>query len=207
VELPDGAVVEASLTAPGEHNVLNGTAVVAIAVALGQDAEEAATALSSFGGVKRRFETVGRADGVWVVDDYAHHPTEVRATLAAARGAGARRVWVVFQPHRYSRTAALGHEFGEAFGDADRVVMMDVYGAGETPIPGVSGKSVVDAILDVDARTAIAYFPHRADLDPYLVERLGPGDLLMTMGAGDVTMVGGEVLRALDERAASRAAR
>ena len=136
-----------------------------------------------------------------VVDDYAHHPTEVRATLAGAREAGYERIWVVFQPHRYSRTEALGAEFGSAFGDADRVVLMDVYSAGETPIPGVSGKTVLDALLLADAghrrRTSRIGPTSRSTW----LSRTRPGDLVMTMGAGDVTTIGPEIVRALDARA------
>jgi UDP-N-acetylmuramate--alanine ligase len=150
--------------------------------------------------VKRRFENVGQVDGVAVVDDYAHHPTEVTATLKAAREAGFSRVWVVFQPHRYTRTAALGREFGDAFTSADRVVLMDVYSAGETPLPGVSGKTVLDSMLLKHPRTQAAYFPHRADIAGYLADRTRAGDLVMTMGAGDVTTMGPEIVRALEER-------
>lgn len=199
VTLPDGRSLDARIVVPGRHNVLNATAALAVAHHLGLDVAEAAQVLSAFGGVRRRFEHVGDVDGVTVVDDYAHHPTEVMATLAAARTVGHDRVWVVFQPHRYSRTAALGQAFGSAFGDADRVVLMDVYGAGEAPVPGVSGKTVLDALLEADPRSAVAYFPHRGDVEPYLVSRVRPGDLVITMGAGDVTAVGGELVRALDE--------
>lgn len=191
--------VEARLGVPGEHNVVNAAGAVATAVALGLDPGVAAAAVGAFTGVRRRFERIGEAAGVTVVDDYAHHPTEVLATLSAARAVGFGRVWVVFQPHRYSRTAALGAAFGSAFGDADRLVLMDVYGAGEAPIPGVSGKTVLDAVLHREPRARVAYFPHRAELGPYVTSRLRPGDLVLTMGAGDVTTLGPELLRALDE--------
>lgn len=200
VTLPDGTSVGASVTVPGEHNVVNATGVIAALWAMGLDAARAGEALHRFSGVRRRFDQVGVVDGVTIVDDYAHHPTEVRATLSAARGAGFDRVWVVFQPHRYSRTAAFGADFGAAFGDADRVVLMDVYSAGEAPIPGVSGKTVLDELLGHDPRTPVAYFPHRADIEGYIVDRVRPGDLVMTMGAGDVTGIGGELVRALDAR-------
>lgn len=201
VSFPDGRTVACSVTSPGVHNVLNATAVLACAWVLGYDPVAAAAGIAGFGGVKRRFETVADADGVWVVDDYAHHPTEVRATLAAARTATKGRVWVLFQPHRYSRTAALARDFAVAFDDADRVVLMDVYSAGETPVPGVSGKTLVDAVLEHDARAALAYFPHRADVSGYLATRLRSGDLVLTMGAGDVTTMGPEIVRALAGRA------
>jgi UDP-N-acetylmuramate--alanine ligase len=110
---------------------------------------------------------------------------------------------VVFQPHRFTRTAALSREFGEAFGSADRVVLLDVYSAGEAPVPGVSGKTVVDALLRSHPRTRLAYFPHRSATAPYVAERTRPGDLVLTMGAGDVTTLAPEILRALTERAES----
>jgi len=200
VEFADGARVEARVALPGAHMALNATAALAVAWALGLDVSAAAEGLSSFSGVRRRFERVGEVGGVTVVDDYAHHPTEVAATLAGAREAGFGRIWVVFQPHRYSRTAALGQDFGPVFGDADRVVLMDVYGAGETPIPGVSGKTVLDAVLEARPRSRVAYFPHRADVEQYLTGQVREGDLVMTMGAGDVTAIGGDIVRALTSK-------
>lgn len=200
VVFPDGAIVAARIGVPGRHMVTNATAVLAAGWALGLDVSGIAGALERFGGVRRRFDRVGEVDGVLVVDDYAHHPTEVKATLAGAREAGFERIWVIFQPHRYSRTQALGADFGSAFGDADRVVLMDVYSAGETPIPGVSGKTVLDALLLADSRAQAAYFPHRSDVESYIVTRVRPGDLVMTMGAGDVTTVGPDIVRAVESR-------
>lgn len=200
VHLADGRSVESAVSVPGIHNVLNGTGVLAGVFALGLDLEAAAAVLGAFSGVRRRFDHVGEAGGVTVVDDYAHHPTEVRATLAAAKDAGFERVWVVFQPHRYSRTQALGKDFGEAFGDADRVVLMDVYSAGEAPIPGVSGKTLLHAMLEHEPRTQAAYFPHRDEIEGYLADRVRPGDLVMTIGAGDVTTLGSGIVRAIAGR-------
>ena len=205
VAFADGATVACSTRIPGVHMALNATGVLAAAWALGVDVESAARGIAAFRGVKRRFEHVGVIDGVSVIDDYAHHPTEVRATLAAARTATAGTRWVVFQPHRYSRTAAFARDFGAAFDDADRVVIIDVYSAGEAPVPGVSGKTVVDAILRHRPRTRLAYFPHRGDVAHYVADRARPGDLVMTMGAGDVTALGPEIVRALTERAAGGA--
>ncbi len=205
VTFPDGREVTAELAVLGHHNALNATGALAVAWLLGCDVTEAAAAVSVFSGVRRRFEDVGEGDGVRVVDDYAHHPTEVRATIAAARGAGHERVWVVFQPHRYSRTQALGSDFGRSFVGADRVVLMEVYGAGETPIPGVSGKTVLDAALAFDPRSRVAYFPHRADVTPFLRREVRRGDLVITMGAGDVTTLGPELARSLAERETSGA--
>lgn len=200
VSVPDGTVVEATTSFPGMHNVTNAAAALAVASALGLDLSQAAAALSAFEGVRRRFDTVGVAAGVTVVDDYAHHPTEVRATLAAASQLGFGRVCVVFQPHRFSRTAALSDEFGIAFEDADHVVLLDVYGAGETPIPGVTGHTLVDSIMRQRPRTRLAWLPHRADAAPFLVRTLREGDLVVTMGAGDVTTFGPELVKALEAR-------
>lgn len=201
VLLPDGRRLQTAIAVPGIHNVVNATGVLAAVYALGEDVEGAAAVLGRFSGVRRRFDRVGEAAGVLVVDDYAHHPTEVRATLAAARAAGFERVWVVFQPHRYSRTQAFGADFGDAFGDADRVVLMDVYSAGEAPIPGVSGKTILSALLRQAPRAQAAYFPHRDDIEAYLAARVRPGDLVMTMGAGDVTTLGTGIVRAIAEQA------
>jgi UDP-N-acetylmuramate--alanine ligase len=203
VGLPDGSVVPCSVGIPGEHMALNATGVIAAAWALGVDVQRAAAGIASFAGVKRRFEPVGEIAGVRVIDDYAHHPTEVRATLAAARENAGAGVWVVFQPHRYTRTAALAREFGEAFSDADRVVLLDVYSAGEAPVPGVSGKTLVDSVLRSHPRTRLAYFPHPSAVAGYVADRARPGDLVLTMGAGDVTAMGPEIVRALTERAAA----
>jgi len=200
VTFPDGMTLPCATRIPGAHMALNATGVLAAAWALDVDLGSAARGISSFGGVKRRFEHIGMVGEVAVVDDYAHHPTEVRATLAASRAASAGTRWVVFQPHRYSRTAAFARDFGAAFDDADRVVILDVYGAGEAPVPGVSGKTVVDAILRHRPRTRLAYFPHRTDVARYVAQRARPGDLVMTMGAGDVTTMGPEIVRELTER-------
>jgi len=204
VRVRGGGTVEASVAIPGVHNVLNATAALAVAFVLGLDLDAAAAALSGFSGVKRRFDLVGEERGVRVVDDYAHHPTEVRATLAAARSAAEGRVWVVFQPHRYSRTQALGEQFGASFGEADRIVLTEVYSAGETPIPGVTGKSLVDEVLRSDARARVAYLPHKADIPRFIARSARRGDLVITMGAGDVTALGPQIVRALAEEASCR---
>jgi len=206
VAFPDGTEIPCSIRVPGEHMALNATGVLAAAWALDVDTGAAARGIAGFGGVKRRFEYIGRVSDVAIVDDYAHHPTEVRATLAAARTVAATTRWVVFQPHRYSRTAAFACDFGSAFDDADRVVILDVYSAGEAPVPGVSGKTVVDAILRHRPRTRLAYFPHRAEAASYVADRARPGDLVMTMGAGDVTTMGPEIVRELTERGGGGAA-
>jgi UDP-N-acetylmuramate--alanine ligase len=148
--------------------------------------------------VRRRFELKGRARDVTVIDDYGHHPTEVAATLAAARPfVGAGRLVVVFQPHRYSRTAAFGTQFGEALGLADVIVVMDVYSAGEDSIPGVSGRTVADAVPPPADR--VVYEPTWSRVPALVAALTRPGDVVLTMGAGDVTLLGPEVLRELSQ--------
>jgi UDP-N-acetylmuramate--alanine ligase len=186
-----------TLRVPGAHNVANALAAAAACLSVGVDLADVAAGLENYRGVERRFQIRGEAKGVTVIDDYAHHPTEVRATLAAAKPGPWARVVAVFQPHRYSRTQALAKEFGGSFADADRIVLMDVYGAGEQPVPGVSGKSVADAICSVLPGRPVAYFPHRAELIAYLERSTRPGDALLTLGAGDVTSVGEELLERL----------
>jgi UDP-N-acetylmuramate--alanine ligase len=194
---PDGKGAAGVTTVPGEHMALNAAGVLAAAWVMGLELQTAADALGTFSGVRRRFDLVGEVGGVTVVDDYAHHPTEVRATLSAAKSLDFGRVVVLFQPHRYSRTESLSCEFGEAFRDADQVVLMDVYSAGEAPIPGVSGKTVLESLLRAYPRTQAAYLPHRADVVPYLSARVRSGDIVFTMGAGDVTAVGPELVKVL----------
>ena len=195
----NGASAPVKLRARGHHNVMNGVAAAAACLAVGLDVPEVATGLASFRGVERRFDIVGQAAGITVVDDYAHHPTEVRATLSAAKSGPWDRVVAVFQPHRYSRTAALAEAFGGSFADADRVVVTDVYGAGEQPVPGVSGKSICDAVTIAAPGKPVAYLPHRTDLVAYLSSVVRTGDVVLTLGAGDITSLGGELLGSLEQ--------
>ena len=190
---------------PGRHNMLNATAVLTVAHVLGLDIDAAAKALSSFEGVRRRFTHVGDIDGITVVDDYGHHPTEVAATLSAAAGLDYDRVVVVFQPHRYSRTQALSEQFGGAFDDADVLYVMDIFSAGEMPIPGISGKTVASAVERLGHDVEVHYVPNRRELTSRLVEDVRPGDLLVTMGAGDVTLVGPAFVEAKREADSVRA--
>lgn len=193
----DAKVCETAVATPGEHMVSNATAAIAVSQILGLDAESAGRALATYRGVRRRFDHVDSVAGVTIVDDYGHHPTEVAATLGAAAGLGYERLVVVFQPHRYSRTEAFATEFGRAFDHADRVVLMDVYSAGEPPIPGVSGRTIVESILERRPHAQVAYLPHRDSVVPYLSRVVRPGDLVMTVGAGDVTTLGPELADAL----------
>ena len=200
--MPDGTQVEGAIKQnPGRHNVLNATGVVALLWALGFDAAKVAQALSGFAGVRRRFDLVGEVGGVTVVDDYAHHPTEIAATISAAAGLGYKHVHVLFQPHRYSRaplfTQVLHDEFGAAFDKADSVTFMDVYPAGEAPVPGVSGKTFLNVVLEHEGHPQADFVAHRVDVVPHLMEKLQPGDLVITMGAGDVTAMGPQIIDAL----------
>jgi UDP-N-acetylmuramate--alanine ligase len=185
---------EITLAMPGRHNALNAVAAVTAAAVAGVPFEEAAAALAGFGGVARRAHLRGERDGVTYVDEYAHLPTEVRASLAAARDGGWRRVVCVFQPHRFSRTEALWPDFAHAFDDADVLAVTDVYAAGERPRPGVTGKLVVDAVLDATPHRRVAWLPSRAALVAFLRRELRPGDVCLTLGAGDLTSLPDDLL-------------
>jgi UDP-N-acetylmuramate--L-alanine ligase/UDP-N-acetylenolpyruvoylglucosamine reductase len=174
-----------TLNVPGEHNVLNATAVLALCAELGLDLEKCAAALESFRGARRRFEVVHNSDDFLLVDDYGHHPTEIAAVVHAARHTGRRRVLLLFQPHRYTRTQALKDEFGKALALADAVVVTDVYAASEAPIPGVSGQLIADAATEAGCAHA-AYFSSRAAAVLEAGRLLRPGDLLVTLGAGNI---------------------
>jgi UDP-N-acetylmuramate--alanine ligase len=191
---------QTTLHVPGMHNVSNAVAAAAACLEAGLSLEEVAKGLKSYRGVERRFQIRGEAAGVTVIDDYAHHPTEVKATLSAARPGPWSRVIAVFQPHRYSRTKAFQEDFGDAFADADRVVVTDVYGAGEQPEPGVSGMLIAESVCRHLPGRPVAYLPHRADLAKYLEGIARPGDALMTLGAGDITTLGDELLQRLGAR-------
>ena len=181
----------------GRHNVLNSLAAAGVARWLGHDAYEAARSLESFGGVRRRFQLKGERSGIRVLDDYAHHPTELSATLEAARDISNGRVIAVFQPHRYSRTRRLYHEFGASFSAADAVLITDVYGAGEMPQPGVNGKLIVDAICETLDHPDVYYIPEQRDIPRTLGTISNPNDTVLTMGAGDISQVGDELLELL----------
>ena len=193
-----GEILDVELSIPGVHNLLNAAAAIGVAHLLDVPLNTAAEALQSFGGVRRRFEARGAARGASFYDDYAHHPTEVSATLRAARTDG-RRIVAIFQPHRFTRTQAMWRELGESLGSADVVVVTDVYGAGELPIPGVTGKLVVDALAEAEPGKRVVYLPRRADIASFLAGEVRAGDLVLTLGAGDITMVGEETLDRLRE--------
>lgn len=186
----DGAPLGSfSLPVPGEHNATNAVAATALATELGVPFADIARALAGFGGVARRFEFRGEVDGVTLVDDYAHLPSEVQAALRTARAGGWDRVVAVFQPHRYSRTASLWRDFADAFTDADVLVLTDVFAAGESPRPGVSGRLLVRAVLDAHPDASVVYLPHRSDVVALTPRLTRPGDVVLTLGAGDLTTV------------------
>lgn len=184
---------------PGLHLALNAGGTLALLGELGYDVETALGGLATFRGVARRYELRGKVAGVTMIDDYAHHPTEVAATLRAARSGEWNRIWAVFQPHLYSRTEALYTEFGHSFAGADQVVITDVFGARETPRPGITGELVADAAA---ARTdaAVDYVAHRGELAGFLDERVESGDLVLSLGAGDITLLADELAPLLAER-------
>ncbi len=180
-----------TLAIPGEHNALNATAALVVASLLGHDVAEASRALGDFRGVARRFQVKGEVSGVTVVDDYAHHPTEIRATLAAARSRyPGRRVVAVFQPHTYSRTEALFQEFLDCFADADRVIILDVFAARPRERPSIRAEALAAALHHPDAR----YVGDAAAAVSSLAAELAPGDVLITLGAGDGNLIGERVL-------------
>ena len=192
----EGEVLTAfRLGVPGRHNALNATAALGVCEWAGVDVPTAATGLEHFTGAARRFQRLGTVGGVTVVDDYAHHPTELRATLAAARTVEASRVVLVVQPHRFSRTQRLGAELGRAASAADIVLVTDVYASSESPVPGVTGKLVAEAAADAGAN--VRYQPHLTDVVDDLVDLVEAGDLVLTTGAGDVTQLGPMLLHRL----------
>jgi UDP-N-acetylmuramate--alanine ligase len=188
-----------TLRIPGRHNVLNALAAVAIGLDLEVAFDKIQHALGSFEGVQRRFQIRGETRGVLVVDDYGHHPAEIRATLAAAKAGFDRRVITVFQPHRYSRTRHLLSDFLTAFYQSDVLIVMDIYAAGEAPIPGVHARDLADGIAAHGHREVLYMGSDRAAIVDYLCESTRAGDLVLTLGAGDVGQLGGELLRRLDD--------
>jgi UDP-N-acetylmuramate--alanine ligase len=182
------------LHVPGRHNVLNATAAVAIAHQLEVKPEKIAEGLKGFRGVDRRFQVRGQARGVTVVDDYGHHPTEIRATLAAARECGNSRIHVVFQPHRYTRTRDLLDEFGGAFADADNVVILPIYAASEEPLPGITAELLASKITSPSAHFA----PDFPSAIAAVAREAREGDMILTLGAGSVSQMAPQILAALE---------
>ncbi|MGH2691929.1 MAG: UDP-N-acetylmuramate--L-alanine ligase [Actinomycetota bacterium] len=183
---------ELEVPVPGRHYAMNAAGAVAAAILLGAPVAAAAEAVRSYGGVRRRWERQGAARGAEFVDDYAHHPTEIAATLAAARDDDHGRIVAVFQPHRYTRTATMWRSLGESLRGADLVVVTDVYGAGEDPVAGITGKLVVDGLVESQPGKRAVYVPRRPDLAAFLAREVREGDLVLTLGAGDITMLAKE---------------
>ena len=193
---------EVALNIPGKHNVLNATAALGAGIALGLNPNQLILGLSKFQGVRRRFELKGTVNGVRVFDDYAHHPTEVSATIATARDVVEQgKIIVIFQPHRYSRTLAFAEGFAESLSNADQVILLDIYGAGEESIPGASSSVIAKQIRDIG--TKVDFEPSIVAAIELAIAGAKPNDLIITMGAGDVTSLGKEILTRLDEAAKS----
>ena len=190
--------LEVTVGRPGLHYARNACGVLALFAELGHDPAEAARGLAGFQGVKRRLERRAEAAGVTVIDSYAHHPTEVAADLEALEPLDRNRLWAVFQPHLYSRTAALAEEFGAALAAADRVVVTDVYGAREAPVPGVSGELVAAAARSYCRE--VEYAPSLEEAAAYVAGRAGPGDVVLTLGAGDITKLPDLLAAGLERR-------
>lgn len=179
---------ELQLHVPGRHNVANALAAITVCLEAGLPFAEIARALSTFGGAKRRFQVIGEARDILVVDDYAHHPTEIKATISGARASG-RRVWAVFQPQRYTRTYFLMEDFSKAFAEADEVIITDIYSpAGEEKIEGVSSQVLVEKIR-MNSHAHARYIPTKEEVQEQLLREVKPGDLVLTMGAGDIWKV------------------
>jgi UDP-N-acetylmuramate--alanine ligase len=190
---------EFTLHVPGAHNVLNATAAIAVGAALDIPAEQIRSALDGFRGVDRRFQLKGAAAGVSVIDDYGHHPTEIRATLAAARQCGFRRVHVIFQPHRFTRTRDLMDEFTTAFADADTVWLLDIYPASEKPIEGITAEALASRIAGA-GKPSVAYAPSFSEAVVTVAALAQPGDMVLTLGAGSVSQLSAMLLQMLEAK-------
>jgi len=177
------------LRIPGKHNIVNALAAVAVGMELGLDFKKISRALDSFIGVQRRFQVLGSHEGVMVVDDYAHNPVKLKAAVAAAGTGNMKRVLAVFQPHRYSRTKFLLEEFGNAFAGADVLIVTDIYSAGEVPIEGVSGKTIVEVVQSNGKKPEVIFISPKEKIVDYLLKNIREGDLVITLGAGDIHTV------------------
>jgi UDP-N-acetylmuramate--alanine ligase len=194
------------LHVPGTHNILNATAAIAVGIGLDLPVEKIRTALENFRGVDRRFQLKGRVGEISIVDDYGHHPTEIKATLAAAKQCGFRKIRVIFQPHRYSRTKALMDDFAEAFRDADTLYVLDIYAASEKPIEGVTGESLAARIREATGQN-VTHVPSFGVVADQVSSEAEPGDLILTLGAGSVSQLGPTILEKLQLRVEGVAAK
>lgn len=192
----DEKVTQVMLIIPGRHNVLNSVGAFAAAREMGIKVEDILASLKKFRGVKRRFETKGKVHGIWVVDDYAHHPTEIGVTLKAARQTKPQRLVCLFQPHRFTRTKLLFDQFCTSFRECDQLVITDIYSAGEPPIPGINSAKLAQGI-EAATGQKVEYVSRLPKAEEYLEQIVQPGDLVMTMGAGDVFKAGEELVREL----------
>jgi UDP-N-acetylmuramate--alanine ligase len=200
VTYKDKDLGEFTLHVPGVHNVLNATAAIAVGTALDISPAQIRSALDAFRSVDRRFQLKGKAAGVSVIDDYGHHPTEIRATLAAARQCGFRRIHVIFQPHRFTRTRDLMDDFATAFADADTLCLLDIYPASEKPIEGITAGTLVSRIAGAGNRS-VAFAPSFADAVSTVVALAKPGDMVLTLGAGSVSQLGAMIVEKLETKA------
>ncbi|MBR1662420.1 MAG: UDP-N-acetylmuramate--L-alanine ligase [Acidaminococcaceae bacterium] len=191
-------LTDVHLIVPGRHNVLNSLGAFAAAMLMGIAPDVIVAALAKFSGAKRRFETKGKENGIWVVDDYAHHPTEIAATLQAAKETGARRIVCVFQPHRYTRTKLLYDEFCNCFDNCDKLILTHIYSAGEQPIPGISSKLLAESVQQTTGQDVV-FIDSFARVEEYLYKNCEKGDLVITMGAGDVFKIGEELVKEFQE--------
>lgn len=195
----EGAEVQLRLRIDGPHNLLNAAAVLGVAARVGVPLETAAEAMASFEGVHRRFELRGTSRGAAFYDDYGHTPTEMAVTIQTARRRDPRRLIALVQPHRYQRVQALWRELGASIAGADLVVVTDIYGAAQPPIPGVTGRMVADGVALASPETRTVYLPHRGDVVAFLAEEVTAGDLVVTMGCGDVWMLGDAIRERMSE--------
>jgi UDP-N-acetylmuramate--alanine ligase len=190
------------ISVPGRHNVLNVLPVIGFCIEVGLTLKEIQQGLIQFHGAGRRFEIKGQCEGVTIIDDYGHHPNEIKATLEAAASLGARRVVVVFQPHRYSRTLFLSQEFGRCFDNCDKLFITDIYAASEKPIPGVTSKVILDH-MPVSHRRKVKMVKNVEEVKLHLLDYVEPGDVVFTMGAGSITNIGPEILESMRARSLS----
>jgi UDP-N-acetylmuramate--alanine ligase len=188
---------EVFLKIPGKHNILNSLAALGIAFEVGIPFKKVKESLGSFSGVQRRFQLKGKEKGITVVDDYAHHPSEIKATLEAASLGKWNRIICIFQPHRYTRTQFLAPEFASAFDLADWLILTEVYAAGEEPIPGVNSKLILEAVLSHSPKRNLAFFPTLSEAKNFVLSIAKEGDLVLTLGAGDITLLGEQIINEL----------
>jgi UDP-N-acetylmuramate--alanine ligase len=193
------------LRVPGVHNILNATAAIAVGIGLEVSLENIRAALENFRGVDRRFQLRGKVAGISVIDDYGHHPTEIKATLAAAKQCGFRKIHVIFQPHRYTRTQELMDEFAGAFGDADSLAVLDIYAASEKPIEGVTGETLAARIATEMPERDVRYAGSFAEAIDAVAGKAEDGDMILTLGAGSVSQIGPMILEKLQSAATTTA--